>query len=219
MIEDKLAAKLGWILPSITIILSSAIHLVSGNYRDFPFFISESDYPGLERYVFTIGFCVTGIVLMYLSWRLFEVNKTSARWYWMHLSLFSGIFVGANLALMSFWDMYDHLSLHISTALNVFYFGLAWCVLTHLAMKDASKKSKNLRYLSISLGFISLIGMTYSINLGLIENPEFINGDWDMEKMQPWINWAAPMEYLLALSFILTLKSFESDILPHEEEE
>ena len=89
MIEDKLAAKLGWILPTITIILSSAIHLVSGNYRDFPFFISESDYPGLERYVFTIGFFVTGIVLMYLSWRLFEVNKTSARWYWMHLSLFS----------------------------------------------------------------------------------------------------------------------------------
>jgi hypothetical protein len=219
MIEDKLLAKLGWILPSITIILSSAIHLVSGNYRDFPFFISESDYPGLERYVFTIGFCVTGIVLMYLSWRLFEVNKTSARWYWMHLSLFSGIFVGANLAMMSFWDMYDHLTLHITTALNVFYFGLAWCVLTHLAMKDASKKSKNLRYLSISLGFISLVGMTYSINLGLIENPEFINGDWDMEKMQPWINWAAPMEYLLALSFILTLKSFESDILPNEEEE
>lgn len=219
MIEDKLLAKLGWILPTITIILSSAIHLVSGNYRDFPFFISESDYPGLERYVFTIGFFVTGIVLMYLSWRLFEVNKTSARWYWMHLSLFSGIIVGANLVLMSFWDMYDHLALHITTALNVFYFGLAWCVLTHLAMKDASNKSKNLRYLSISLGFISLIGMTYSINLGLIENPEFINGNWDMEKMQPWINWAAPMEYLLALSFILTLKSFESDILPNEEEE
>ena len=218
MIEDKLAAKLGWILPSITIILSSAIHLVSGNYRDFPFFISESDYPGLERYVFTIGFCVTGIVLMYLSWRLFEVNKTSARWYWMHLSLFSGIFVGANLALMSFWDMYDHLTLHITTALNVFHFGLAWGVLTHLAMKNGSQKGKNLRYVSITLGFIAFFVMTYSMGLGIEKHPDFFDTN-DLDLLQPWINWAAPMEYLLALSFILTLKSFESDILPHEEEE
>ena len=175
MIEDKLAAKLGWILPSITIILSSAIHLVSGNYRDFPFFISESDYPGLERYVFTIGFFVTGIVLMYLSWRLFEVNKTSARWYWMHLSLFSGIFVGANLALMSFWDMYDHLTLHITTALNVFHFGLAWGVLTHLAMKNGSQKGKNLRYVSITLGFIAFFVMTYSMGLGIEKHPDFFD--------------------------------------------
>ncbi len=218
MIEDKLAAKLGWILPSITIILSSAIHLVSGNYRDFPFFISESDYPGLERYVFTIGFCVTGIVLMYLSWRLFEVNKTSARWYWMHLSLFSGIFVGANLALMSFWDMYDHLTLHITTALNVFHFGLAWGVLTHLAMKNGSQKGKNLRYVSITLGFIAFFVMTYSMGLGIEKHPDFFDTN-DLDLLQPWINWAAPMEYLVALSFILTLKSFESDILPHEEEE
>ncbi len=218
MIEDKLAAKLGWILPSITIILSSAIHLVSGNYRDFPFFISESDYPGLERYVFTIGFFVTGIVLMYLSWRLFEVNKTSARWYWMHLSLFSGIFVGANLALMSFWDMYDHLTLHITTALNVFHFGLAWGVLTHLAMKNGSQKGKNLRYVSITLGFIAFFVMTYSMGLGIEKHPDFFDTN-DLDLLQPWINWAAPMEYLLALSFILTLKSFESDILPNEEEE
>ena len=218
MIEDKLAAKLGWILPTITIILSSAIHLVSGNYRDFPFFISESDYPGLERYVFTIGFCVTGIVLMYLSWRLFEVNKTSARWYWMHLSLFSGIFVGANLALMSFWDMYDHLTLHITTALNVFHFGLAWGVLTHLAMKNGSQKGKNLRYVSITLGFIAFFVMTYSMGLGIEKHPDFFDTN-DLDLLQPWINWAAPMEYLVALSFILTLKSFESDILPHEEEE
>ena len=40
--------------------------------------------------------------------------------------MLSGIFVGGNLALMAFWDMYDHLTLHITTALNVFHFGLAW---------------------------------------------------------------------------------------------
>ena len=218
MIEDRLAAKLGWTLPSITIILSSGIHIASGNNRDFPFFISEADYPGLERYVFTLGFFLTGIILMFLSWRLFDTNKTNARWYWMHLSMITGIFVGANLALMAFWDMYDHLTLHVTTALNVFHFGLAWGVLTHLAMKNGSQKGKNLRYMSITLGFIAFFVMTYSMGLGIDKHPEFLDTQ-NLDLLQPWINWAAPMEYLLALSFILTLKSFESDISPNEEEE
>ncbi len=218
MIEDRLAAKLGWTLPSITIILSSVIHIASGNNRDFPFFISEADYPGLERYVFTIGFFLTGIILMFLSWRLFDTNKANTRWYWMHLSMISGIFVGANLALMAFWDMYDHLTLHVTTALNVFHFGLAWGVLTHLAMKNGSQKGKNLRYMSITLGFIAFFVMTYSMGLGIDKHPEFLDTQ-NLDLLQPWINWAAPMEYLLALSFILTLKSFESDISPNEEEE
>jgi hypothetical protein len=219
VIEDKLLARLGWALPAMTILLSTLAHIISGEYRAFPFFISEADFPGLQRIIFTAGFSLTGIVLIYLSWRLFQVNKNHTRWYWMHLSMLSGIFVGANLTIMAFMDMYDHLEAHIITAVNVFYFSLAWGVITHLAMKDASDKSKNLRYLSISLGFIALIGMTYSLNLGLKENPDFINGDWDMEKMQPWINWAAPFEYLLAVSFMLTLGSFGSDINPIEEEE
>ena len=219
MIEDKLLARLGWALPAMTILLSTLAHLMSGEYRAFPFFISEADFPGLQRIIFTAGFSLTGIVLIYLSWRLFQVNKNHTRWYWMHLSMLSGIFVGANLTIMAFMDMYDHLEEHILTALNVFYFGLSWGVITHLAMKDFSDKSKNLRYLSISLGFISLIGMTYSMNLGLKENPDFIDGEWDLDKMQPWINWAAPFEYLLATSFMLTLASFGSDINPIEEEE
>ncbi len=219
MIEDRLLARLGWALPAMTILLSTLAHIMSGEYRAFPFFISEADFPGIQRIIFTTGFTLTGIVLIYMSWRLFQVNKNHTRWYWMHLSMLSGIFVGVNLIIMAFMDMYDHLEAHILSAVNIFYFGLAWGVLTHLAMKDASDKSKNLRYMSISLGFISLIGMTYSINLGLIENPEFVNGDWDMDKMQPWINWAAPFEYLLATSFMLTLASFGADINPIEEEE
>jgi hypothetical protein len=219
VIDNRLIPRLGWVLPALTIILSTLIHLLSGDYRAFPFFISEADYPGLQRLIFTGGFALTGIVLIYLSWRLFQVNKNHARWYWMHLSMLSGVFVGANLTIMAFMDMYDHLEVHIATALNVFYFGLAWGVFTHLAMEDASNKSKNLRYLSISLGFISLVGMTYSINLGLKEHPDFIDGNWDMDKMQPWINWAAPFEYLLAASFMLTLASFEGAIFPKEEEE
>jgi len=217
VIEDRMAAKLGWSLPLYTIVFSSLLHLISGDYRAFPFFISEADYPGLQRYIFTIGFLVSGIVLMYVSWRLYAVNKDKTRWYWMHLSMLSGLFVGANLSIMAFMDMYDHLELHVLTALNVFHFSLAWGVLTHIAMKDGKAEGKRLRYSSITLGFISFIGMTYSMGLGIEAHPEFLETD-NLNTIQPWINWAAPMEYLLALSFILTLKSFESDIVDEEEE-
>jgi len=73
--------------------------------------------------------------------------------------------------------------------------------------------------MSITLGFIGFLGMSYAISLGLKAHPEFIDGDWDMAAMQPWINWAAPLEYLLAVSFFLTLYSFESEVLPKSDEE
>jgi len=161
MIDDKLAARLGWALPLATIFLSSSIHLISGNNRAFPFFISEADYPGIERYIFTIGFFFTGIALMYVSWRLFQVNKSRTRWYWMHLSLLAGITVGINLSLMAIWDIYDHEKLHVFAASNIFHFGLGWGVVTHLAMKDASQRSKNLRYISVSAAFVGFIGILY----------------------------------------------------------
>ena len=219
MIEDRMAARLGWILPALTVVLSSLVHVLSGDYRAFPFFISEADYPGLQRVIFTVGLVLTGLVLMYVSLRLFQVNKVVGRWYWMHFSMICGVFVGLNLILMAFMDMYDHIELHIFTAVNVFHFGLAWGVVTHLGMKEGNQRGKNLRYMSITLGFIALTGMTYAISLGLKVHPEFADGEWNMDTMQPWINWAAPLEYLLVASFMLTLNSFGADMNSKDEEE
>ena len=217
MIEDKLAAKLGWLIPALTIGLSTLVHLLSGDYRAFPFFISEADYPGLQRVIFTSGFVVAGIVLIYVSWRLFWLNRKRGRWYWMHLSMLCGTFVGSNLAIMAFMDMYDHIELHVLTALNVFHFSLAWGVVTHLGMKNGTQRGKNLRYLSITLGFIAFIGMSYAMGLAIKAHPEFLDTD-DLNLIQPWINVAAPMEYLLAISFMLTLGSFSADMNPDDEE-
>ena len=218
MIEDKLAAKLGWLIPALTIGLSTLVHLLSGDYRAFPFFISEADYPGLQRVIFTSGFVIAGIVLIYVSWRLFWLNRKRGRWYWMHLSMLCGTFVGSNLAIMAFMDMYDHIELHIITALNVFHFSLAWGVVTHLGMKNGNQRGKNLRYLSITLGFIAFIGMSHAMGLAVKAHPEFLDTD-DLNLIQPWINVAAPMEYLLAISFMLTLGSFSADMNPDDEEE
>ena len=212
MIESRMVARLGWSIPLATILLTSLIHIISGNYRDFPFFISEADYPGLERIIFKLGFFINGLVLIYVSWILFKACKPRARWYMMHVSCVTGILVGINLSLMAVWDIYAYEKLHVFTASNVFQLGLVWGVATHLGLPDANIDGKKMRYISISSSIIAFIGMFYAVGLGLQKYPEFTEGNWDMEKMQPYINWAAPFEYLMVFSFMLTLKSFENEL-------
>jgi len=211
MIDDRMIARIGWVLPSITISASTILHILSGDYRALPFFISEADYPGLQRVVFTGGLFVTGILIILISWKLFVKNKSHTRWYWMEVSMLSGVFAGINLSIMAFMDMYDHLDMHITTSMNVFYFGLTWCATTHLAMNNGDEDGKRFRYASISLGFIAFTIMMYAMTSAINQHPSFLETN-DMDLIQPWVNWAAPMEYLLVLSFILTLKSFEIDI-------
>ena len=212
MIENRMVARLGWSIPLATVLLSTLIHIISGNYRDFPFFISEADYPGLERIIFKLGFFINGLVLIYVSLLLFKACKSRARWYLMHVSCVTGILVGINLSLMAIWDIYDHEKLHIFTASNVFQLGILWGVATHIGLPDANIDGKKIRYISISSSIIAFIGMFYAVGLGLQKYPEFTEGNWDMEKMQPYINWAAPFEYLMVFSFMLTLKSFEHEL-------
>lgn len=212
MIENRMVARLGWSIPLATVLLTTLIHIISGNYRDFPFFISEADYPGLERIIFKLGFFINGLVLIYVSLLLFKACKSRARWYLMHVSCVTGILVGINLSLMAIWDIYDHEKLHIFTASNVFQLGILWGVATHIGLPDANIDGKKIRYISISSSIIAFIGMFYAVGLGLQKYPEFTEGNWDMEKMQPYINWAAPFEYLMVFSFMLTLKSFEHEL-------
>ena len=212
MIENRMVARLGWSIPLATVLLSTLIHIISGNYRDFPFFISEADYPGLERIIFKLGFFINGLVLIYVSLLLFKACKSRAKWYLMHVSCVTGILVGINLSLMAIWDIYDYEKLHIFTASNVFQLGILWGVATHIGLPDANIDGKKIRYISISSSIIAFIGMFYAVGLGLQKYPEFTEGNWDMEKMQPYINWAAPFEYLMVFSFMLTLKSFEHEL-------
>ena len=212
MIENRMVARLGWSIPLATVLVTTLIHIISGNYRDFPFFISEADYPGLERIIFKLGFFINGLVLIYVSLLLFKACKSRARWYLMHVSCVTGILVGINLSLMAIWDIYDHEKLHIFTASNVFQLGILWGVATHIGLPDANIDGKKIRYISISSSIIAFMGMFYAVGLGLQKYPEFTEGNWDMEKMQPYINWAAPFEYLMVFSFMLTLKSFEHEL-------
>ena len=80
-------------------------------------------------------------------------------------------------------------------------------------LPDAEMRSKKLRYISISSSILSFVGMVYSIGLrtrGI--SRIYVDGNWDLNKMQPWIDWAAPFEYLMVFSFMVTLKSFEHEL-------
>ena len=217
MIENRTVARLGWSIPLATVLLTSTIHIISGNYRDFPFFISEADYPGLERIIFKVGFFINGLVLIYVSWLIYSSLKSKSRWYMMHISGILGALVGINLSLMAIWDIYDYEKLHVFTASNVFQLGLVWGIVTHIGLPNADISSKRMRYISISFSILAFFGMIYSISLGLEKYPEFVDGNWDLNKMQPWIDWAAPLEYLMVFSFMLTLKSFEQELENNED--
>ena len=219
MITDRMAARLGWSVPAITIAISTLIHLISGNYRAFPFFISESDYPGLERWVFTAGLFATGIILCYVSYRLWVVKLEDSRKLFMHASLLCGIWVGGNLAVMSFADMYDHPEWHIVTALNVFHFGLAWGVIAHLAVKNSKSIVKKMRIASVATAFVAFTIMTWAMGKAFKENPDALSPPLDLTAVQSWVNIAAPFEYLLAVGLFLTLASFEFDIVVNSTEE
>ena len=54
-LTDFEIARISWLLPAVTVPLAMLVHILLGNARTFPIFISESDYPGLERFIFTSG--------------------------------------------------------------------------------------------------------------------------------------------------------------------
>ena len=69
-ISDEFTVRISWLLPATIAPLAMVIHLLNGNSRDFPFFISEADYPGVERWVFTIGLALSGLFQMIFAYRM-----------------------------------------------------------------------------------------------------------------------------------------------------
>ena len=219
MISDRLIARLGWMIPSITFTLSMLIHHISGNSRNFPFFISESDYPGLERWIFTTGLFVTGLILCYVSFRLWKVHLEKSRRWLMHTSLVCGMWVGGNVCAISIADMYDHPELHVATALNAFHFGIVWGVLAHLAVKSDNPIGKRLRVIAVSIALASIVALTIIMNDAYSKYPDALTPPLDLNVVQAWLDWAAPLEYLLVIGLFLSLASFELDFPKNEEEE
>jgi len=214
-LRDIHLIKLAWIVPLVTIIAAVLIHVLAGNVRDVPFFISEADHPGLERVVFTTGLFVSSGVQCLLALRLYVLFKGKTRPRILLFATILGVLSSIHLAILAFADMYDHLSLHIYTALVVFHGGFCWAFLTHFALLNPHPRGRKLRLLSLAGALISLSVMTISMGRGVRQRRKELDTDSNiipLDALQPWIDVAAPAEFILFFSLLGCLASFSWDI-------
>ena len=216
---DKTLIRIGWILPLVSIMCSMSIHALSGHARDFPFFVSESDYPGLERWFFTIGLALTSPIVCILSHR-FNVRFKTERTAIHEVSLLSGIGTGIALFILAFANMYDQLFLHSLASVSLFVGGFAWGVSINSVLhfhQNGRATAQKLRRAGLFSTFIGFIIMNLSLlfyGLMLMLLSEFSTDLSTLEMLnqfQPAINLAAPAEYLLIIGLMITLASIGKD--------
>lgn len=215
-LTDFEIARISWLLPAVTVPLAMLVHILLGNARTFPIFISESDYPGLERFIFTSGLFFAGFIQTIFAYRMWATMKKNGRKKLMHLTLIFGLFTGSNLMIMSFSDMYDHLTLHVITASNVFQGGILWALLAHISLPNANKKGRKVRIWGMMISLVSYVIMTLSI-ISAVKDLENYGLEQDtiltLNSIQSAIDVAAIAEYGLFIGLIVALYSFEFDFI------
>jgi len=213
-VSDSMLIRLGWLLPLATVITSMSIHAFSGNARAIPFFVSESDYPGPERVVFTTGLAITGVVVCFLAYRFSHlVEEQDSKW--NRISLFSGILSGLSLSVLAFANMYDALLLHSITTLLVFVGGFIWGASMHKMSSNMVSQSPKLRKAGLWMTGLGILTMNLSLGAYIFwkrESLDLIDPKFEiLDQVQPAINIAAPAEYLLIVGLMVTLASIGRD--------
>lgn len=215
VVLDEHLLKATWLLILLTALTSMTIHLLSGNFRAIPFFISESDYPGSERLVFTAGFTFAGVLLCALSMRLAHTFDSTPNQNLSHVAKWLGLISGVSLICMSWFNTHDHIIIHSIFAMAVFMGGYAWALTTHLTLSNTSSLGHARRKVWMVVGAISFAVMnlslarpirTHVIEGGLRDGTEIMN------MSQSAITLAAPAEYILFLSLVMMLASFRFDL-------
>jgi hypothetical protein len=213
-VADTMLARLGWAVPAVTLSLAMLIHWLSGDARAVPFFISESDYPGPQRILFTSGLFISGFIICAVSFRMWWTQRQDCRPRLLFISMLCGFYTGVNISLMAFANMYDFLEFHIFTALGVFQVGMLWALMAHLALPNAQKKGKILRWIAIIISFISFNVMTSALKDAVdgMSKAEAQDALIQLTPLQSAIDIAAPAEYFLVIGLFIALASFESDL-------
>lgn len=217
-LKDTRLIQISWILPTASILLATFIHYFSGNYRDIPFFISETDHPGIEDHVFSIGLFLSAVIQIVVSFRLYILFKPIASPKLHLVALLCGLATSTHLAILAFVTMEQNLEIHIYTAMVVFHGGFAWAFATHFSLPKSASKGRRVRIYSLLIAFTSLLVMSISIRDGIKSGEEELgvhSSEIGLEYLQPWVNYAAPAEYLLFFGLIGCLASFRWDIKEH----
>ncbi|MAM36390.1 MAG: hypothetical protein CL988_04390 [Euryarchaeota archaeon] len=216
-VSDKRLIQIGWILPLVSVVCSMTIHAASGHARDFPFFVSESDYPGLERWFFTIGLAMTSPIICLLSHRVnvrFKTERTAVH----EVSFFAGLATSVSLFVLALANMYDQLFLHSLASIGLFVGGFIWGVSTHSIYTSNNLSAQKLRRVGLWSTLVGFLVMNLSLLfyvLVLMLLSEFSTDYSTMEmlnQLQPAINLAAPAEYLLIIGLMITLASIGKDL-------
>lgn len=218
-VSDSLLIRLGWLLPLATVVTSMSIHAFSGNARAIPFFVSESDYPGPERIVFTTGLAITGAVICFLAYRFsLMVKEQDSKW--NRISLFSGILSGLSLSVLAFANMYDALLLHSITTILVFVGGFIWGVSMNIMHSNVVSQTPKLRKAGLWMSGLGILIMNLSLGVYIFwkrESLDLQDPQFEMlNQIQPAINIAAPAEYLLIVGLMMTLASIGRDFQSNE---
>ena len=214
-VSDSMLIRLGWLLPLTTVVTSMSIHAFSGNARAIPFFVSESDYPGPERVVFTTGLAITGLVICILAYRLsLMVEEQDPKWNRMSLS--SGILSGLSLSVLAFANIYDALLLHIITTILVFVGGFVWGASMHIMHSNVVSQTSKLRKTGLWMTGLGILTMNLSVIVYVLlkrKSLDLVDPQFEiLNQIQPAINIAAPAEYLLIVGLMVTLASIGRDL-------
>ena len=214
-VSDSMLIRLGWLLPLATVVTSMSMHAFSGNARAIPFFVSESDYPGPERIVFTTGLAITGVVVCFLAYRFsLMVEEQDSKW--NRVSLFSGILSGLSLSVLAFANMYDALLLHSITTILVFVGGFIWGASMNKMHSNVVSQTPKLRKAGLWMTGLGILIMNLSLGIYIFwkrESLDLQDTQFEMlNQIQPAINIAAPAEYLLIVGLMVTLASIGRDL-------
>ena len=204
-------------IPTITVVAATLIHLFD-QPRDVPFFISETDYQGLQDLVFTLGLTLGGVCQMAYAWHLYHALEAARPRTWFVASLL-GVLASANTVLVSHYDMYDHINPHILTAMLAFGGGVAWAFTAGWAMGDkatsAGRRMRSIGFTMAAAGFVVMLvafqSAASTVDPTGLTTVEFLN------QAQSGIVVAAPAEYVLVAGLMLCLASFRYELLAVEQ--
>ena len=216
--QGNFLAVMSWFVPTMTVITAMTIHFASGA-RAFPIFISEADYPGLQRTVFTYGLVLTGFLQMMFAWHLYHGLTPKNHRLW-NASCLAGIIVGFHVILVAYYDMYDHIDPHIYASMVAFGGGIVWATLGHFALDPSTSPGSKMRKTGITASLLSLVVMIVSFQYAVSTfDTEGLNTEEFLNKAQFGINFAGPAEYLVVGGLMMALASFGIDLNQAQEQQ
>ncbi len=203
VIRDDHLLRVTWLLVLLTTITSMAIHLLTGDARAIPFFISESDFPGPQRVVFKTGFMIAGLLMCALSLRFAHTFRTMQEQKHSHFATWFGMTAGVSLIGLAWFSMNDEIIIHSIFAMASFMGGYAWSCTAHLALSNTPSLGHARRKIWMVVGAVSFAVMNLSL-VGAVRTHVIDGGLRDgveiMNLSQNSILFAATAEYFLYLS-------------------